>query len=238
MADSWSPSSRGPGPRRVTRYPGGRWHWAAGRGTVIETAAAAAPLRLLLIAPAWPGHALGGPARGLAQALATAGQELTMLVPLAAGGGLPVLPGVRVEALPLPALPEPRLAAAAAIDLLAAWLRAALAAGRRWDRLHAFDGLGANALAQLQAQGRLDAWLRSAGPARPHPDPVLRRFQRRGLEAATALRAHDAAAAASLLQGWGLLAPPLAPQAEAATDWLALYRGLVVPAAPAPTGLG
>lgn len=235
MADSWSPPSRGPGPRRVTRYPGARWHWSAGRGTVIETPAEALPLHLLLIAPAQPAHAFGLPAQGLARALAEAGQEVTILVPLAPGLAPPQLPGVRVEVQPLPTADPSRVAVATAIDLLAAWLRARMVAGRRWDHLHAFDGLGANALAQLQAQGRLGAWLRSSGASPPHPDPVLRRLQRRGLEAASTIRVRDEAAAARLQACWGLQAPSLPPTAESAPDWLALYRGLAA-ATPAASG--
>lgn len=210
MAEPASERPVGPGrPRRVSRSPGERWHWPASRGTVIE---AGAP-------PAAPGEVLrigllthsvlprGGVVHSLelAEALTAAGHAVTLFAPAAPGEKLFRTPACTVEEVPVPATPPgaTRAMVEARIAGYIAHLRARLAAGARWDLLHAHDGIGANALAELRAQGRIGPWLRTVHHLDRYSDPVIDAFQQRGVREADTLLCVSAHWAGQLARDWG-----------------------------------
>lgn len=123
----------------------------------------------------------------LAEALHALGHAVTVFAPAMAGQTLFRTLSCRFEAVPVG--PAPRDMADMAAQRIAAYVRhlAPRVADDDFDLLHAQDGLGANALADLQARGLIDGFVRTVHHLDPFTDPRLAHWQLRGVRAARAV---------------------------------------------------
>jgi glycosyltransferase-like protein len=120
----------------------------------------------------------------LGEALQALGHAVTLFLPTAPGQRLYRDTSCETVAVPVPAA-DPALVTMAArrIAALEATLPGLLA-GRPFDVLHAQDTLSANALATLQARGRIGDWVRTLHHLDDYTDPRLVAWQLRGVQAA------------------------------------------------------
>ncbi|MBB2204934.1 MSMEG_0565 family glycosyltransferase [Gluconacetobacter takamatsuzukensis] len=146
----------------------------------------------------------GGVVHGmaLAEALCDAGHEATLIAPDTGGGGFFRQPRCAVRCIPVPEMGD----LAARVECHVAAIREALR-GARYDVLHAQDPIGANALADLVAEGDVSGFARTVHHLDSFSDPGLAFRQARGVRAATALFTVSALWERTLLAEWGRAAP-------------------------------
>lgn len=124
----------------------------------------------------------------LGRALQQAGQQVTLIAPAAPGQRFfrDTPCPVEIAALPSPPTDAPADLAgqvAARIQAVRTHLQHTSAA-KRFDLLHAHDGIGANALADLKAQGRLRGYVRTVHHVDRFADARLQAWEARSLREA------------------------------------------------------
>ena len=125
-------------------------------------------------------------AMSLCEALNGLGVETVLHAPDAGGGGFFRKP--RCAAIPFPVGPTPRDTAdmvVQRIDDYVRWFRRP--ENRGFDLYHAHDGIGANALATLKAEGLISAFVHTVHHVDDFSDPRLVRLQKRSIAEADAL---------------------------------------------------
>lgn len=122
----------------------------------------------------------------LANALHAAGHAVTVFAPAAPGQRLFREPACRVSLVPVAGTPRDMVAMVRSrIDAFTRHLGGLLARGGHFDVWHTHDSIGGNALADLQAGGRIGGFVRTVHHLDHFDEPQLMQWQQRAFEAAT-----------------------------------------------------
>lgn len=143
----------------------------------------------------------------LGRALQVAGHEVTLVAPAVRGQRFFRETPCRVSLAPLVPSPEGATLAQGVrtrIDAVRSHLRALLQS-QRFDVLHAHDGIGANALADLQAEGLIDGYVRTVHHVDRFADAQVQAWEERSLREARLLLCVSALWRQRLREQHGLL---------------------------------